>query len=71
MYANYIAYKMKVNNLETLNIDDLCSLVFPFGFFTDETLEEFWDIQKVRVPSGERGSDNLLDYHEASLSISK
>jgi len=71
MYANYIAYKMKCNNIETLSIDHLCSDIFPFGFFTDETLKEFWDVQKVRVPSGKSGSDNLLDYPKASVSISK
>ena len=70
MYANYIAYKMKSNDIDHLTIEDLCSNVFPFGFFTDETLEKFWDIQKVNT-EGNHGSDNLLDYRKAAESIMK
>lgn len=70
MYANYIAYKTKTLGLDSLNMEKLCTEIFPNGFFTKQTLKDHWDKQKVKV-GGNRGSDNLLDYHKASQSIMK
>lgn len=70
MYANYIAYKVKKLGLESFSINNLCTDIFPFGSFTKETLNNYWDKQKVRTGVN-RGSDNLLDYPTASASISK
>jgi len=67
MYANYIAYKIKKLGVDNLNMNDFCTDVFPTGFFTQETLEEHWDKQKVN--RSESGSDNLLDYLSAAESL--
>lgn len=67
MYANYIAYKNKSIGSSSLNMDDFCTRVFPTGFFSEDTLSEYWDKQKVN--SGGSGSDNLLDYLSAAESL--
>ena len=70
MYANYIAYKVKTSPYDIFDTDAFCHYVFPYGKFTNDTLSEYWDKQKVST--GENiGSDNLLDYQKASESISK
>lgn len=70
MYSCYLAYKMKEFGLDSLTIEKICTDIFPMGFFTKETLKEHWDIQKVKTENG-RGSDNLLDYPKAAVSIMK
>ena len=67
MYANYIAYKTKEIGSTSLDMNDFCTHVFPTGFFSEETLREYWDKQKVN--SGGSGSDNLLDYLSAADSL--
>jgi hypothetical protein len=43
---------------------------FPWGFPSEEDLNILWDSQKVHKDSSEQpGTDNLLDYLEASKSI--
>lgn len=39
------------------------------GFFSKEDLHIAWDSQKVHVGPDDRGTDNLLDYGKAALSI--
>jgi len=68
MYANYIAYKCKKDELDIFDTKAFCASVFPMGKFSDDTLSEYWDKQKVRTRNG---SDNLLDYIAAAESISK
>jgi hypothetical protein len=70
MYSFYLAYKAKELGLDSLTIEKICTDIFPTGFFTRETLKDHWDIQKVKTDNRE-GSDNLLDYKQASLSIMK
>ena len=70
MYSSYIRYKMKELAIDFLDIEKLCSEIFPSGFFTEKTLREHWDLQKVKTESN-RGSDNLLDYLKAYESIMK
>jgi len=67
MYSYYISYMMKQRQLgKAIDLQTLCSEVFPLGFFTQESLQSLWDEQKVKR---ERGSDNLLDYTQASKSL--
>jgi hypothetical protein len=70
MYSSYIRYKMKELEIDFLDIEKLCSEIFPDGFFTEKTLREHWDIQKVNT-GGNSGSDNLLDYLKAYESMMK
>lgn len=63
MYANYLAYKCKVNNWNELTIDNIVDL-FPLGGFTDESLNEAWQNQKI-------DGANLLDTLGAGESIQK
>jgi hypothetical protein len=68
MYTYYIAYKMKELGISDLSIEQLCVNVFPFGFFSEDSLHEYWDKQKVN-PGKNPGGDNLLDYPKASESL--
>ena len=68
MYTYYLAYKMKKLGIEFLDMGTMCLKIFPKGFFSSETLEKYWDNQKVNT-RGNRGSDNLLDYQKASESL--
>jgi hypothetical protein len=70
MYTYYLAYKMKKLGIEFLDMETMCLKIFPKGFFSSETLEKYWDNQKVNT-RGNRGSDNLLDYRKAAESIMK
>ena len=70
MYSSYIRYKMKELGIDFLDIEKLCSEILPGGFFTEKTLREYWDLQKVKTESN-RGSDNLLDYLKAYESMMK
>jgi hypothetical protein len=68
MYTYYIAYKMKKENIDELSLKNICSSIFPFGFFSENSLKEYWDKQKVNASSNQ-GGDNLLDYTKASESL--
>ena len=68
MYTYYIAYKMKQEGIDELSLDRLCVDIFPVGFFSEDSLHEYWDKQKVN-PEKNTGGDNLLDYPKASESL--
>jgi hypothetical protein len=68
MYTYYIAYKMKQEGIDELSLDRLCVDIFPVGFFSEDSLHEYWDKQKVN-PGKNPGGDNLLDYSKASESL--
>ncbi len=68
MYSSYLAYKMRKIGLDSLSLEKICTDIFPMGFFTEKTLSEHWDIQKVNT-KGNPGSDNLLDYSTAFESL--
>ena len=70
MYSCYLAYKMKKLGIDFLDIEKICTDIFPTGFFTEKSLHDHWDIQKVKT-EGNYGSDNLLDYRSASESLMK
>jgi len=64
MYANYLAYKCKINHWDELTADNICIDLFPCGGFTEESLTEAWKNQKVN-------GVNLLDMADAGESIKK
>jgi hypothetical protein len=67
MYAYIISYRMKHAGItKSLGLETLCESIFPMGVFSRNSLEKFWDSQKVKSL---KGSDNLLDYPEASKSL--
>lgn len=47
-----------------LSFDTIVERLFPFGVFSEETVHEFWDKQKVKARP-----DNLIDHRGASLSF--
>jgi len=68
MYTYYIAYMMKKKDLSDLSLDRLFIDVFHVGFFSVESLYEYWSKQKVNQGKIQ-GGDNLLDYSKASESL--
>lgn len=70
MYTYYLVYKMKELGIESLDMETLCLKIFPKGFFSSETLEKYWYLQKVDN-RGKKGGDNLLDYNKAAESLMK
>ena len=70
MYVYYLLYKAKQLGLKNgITFNDLGEKIFPFGFFTKKTLDFYWDEQKVKKNTESSGSDNLLDYKTASMSL--
>lgn len=69
MYAYYLSYKAKMLGLKKITFKDLCEKIFPFGFFSRKAMDNIWDAQKVNRGDNQMGSDNLLDYAEASRSL--
>jgi hypothetical protein len=59
---------MKQEGIDKLSIHRLCVDIFPVGFFSSESLHEYWDKQKVNTGKN-TGGDNLLDYSKASESL--
>jgi hypothetical protein len=69
MYLTYIQYKAKKENIRRVTLESLCHW-FPIGFPTQDSLRDIWDSQKVKRPDDfTSGSDNLLDYPKAGVSI--
>ncbi len=54
MYCNYLQWKSNTENLPIITLNDLCMKLFPFGFFSHESLNKAWDNQKIK-------GDNMLD----------
>lgn len=70
LYACYFMKYCKVNGRNAIDINTWCTDMFPFGLFSEETLQEVWDGQKVlRSNDGEFTPDNLVDYPTAFLSL--
>lgn len=51
-------------NADILKLDIVIESVFPFGFFSKETIHEFWEKQKV-----DSRPDNLVDHPTAAASF--
>lgn len=70
MYIWYLQYWSFKNNVDFIDDIMLFDNVFPNGFFSDKSLQVFWNAQKVKRTSV-MSSDNLLDYYNAGESILK
>ena len=69
MYSYYLAYKAKESGVTHIRFNqEMCEQWFPMGFPDGQELGKIWKFQKVHG-EGRTGSDNLLDYPEASESI--
>lgn len=73
MYSYYLAYAIKKAGKKKMKFDDIMVDLFPGGLFTDSTLTEHWEMQKVERAGGSDSAfkDNLLDYPSASMSLTK
>lgn len=69
MYLWYLQYWCFINEVKELNLELFCEKIFPMGFFTKSDLSKIWDLQKVSITRDEHGSDNLVDYASAGMSI--
>lgn len=75
LYMYYMQWMCRAKGIQgKLTMDHLVE-IFPMGFFADEDLHTIWDTQKVDnrrenfdTPE-QKGSDNLIDYAIASMSI--
>jgi len=67
MLAFYIHNKLPANTVVDINVASM--ELFPFGFFSNEQLNQIWDEQKVKSTDISKytcvgAHDNLLDYKE-------
>ena len=67
MYLWYIQAWCFKNNKKEINLTNLWIDIFPNGLFYEKDLETVWEKQKVE--HSYMGSDNLIDYGIAGLSI--
>ncbi len=65
LYLWYLQYWCFNSNIRKLDLETFCE-IFPMGFPTDLELRRIWNSQKV---DREAGSDNLVDYSSAGMSI--
>lgn len=73
MYSHYMAYKAKKHGVKEIDLDFFCMHVFPWGFPTQNDLNEVWNGQKISRIEELKGlivGDNLLDKADANVSIS-
>ena len=69
MYIYYMQWWAKKNGVKKIDFRVVAERIFPLGVFTEESLRKAWDSQKRIMEPGETGSDNRIDYAEASQSI--
>lgn len=67
MLVFYLYYKLPANKLITI---ETITELFPWGFFSDEQLNEIWDAQKVGTDDRKGfkcigAPDNMIDYLES------
>ena len=67
MYCWYIQFMSKQFDLKQITFEDFAN-IFKDGFPSDESLQQLWDSQKVKIESL-TFSDNLLDYPNAGISL--
>jgi len=69
MYLWYLQAHCFNKQTASVNLDEFCLNVFPWGYPTKADLDKVWEGQKVRRPENSFASDNLIDYANAGLSI--
>lgn len=68
MIANYLQYISKIKCIKRFDIDILARDIFPLGVFSEKTLNEAWELQKVEADT-RHPNDNMLDYSFCCKSI--
>lgn len=68
MYTNFIQYKAFKKNQKLVNMDFICTEIFPMGIPTEQALQNLWELQKVEREDM-FDSDNLLDYASGQETI--
>lgn len=66
MYLTYLQYWSKKHDCREIDLEKFC-YIFPEGFPNKNELSQIWNGQKVHTDG--IGSDNLLDYQSAMISI--
>lgn len=66
MYAHLLVHRCKVYKLTELTIESMSQNIFPWGMLKHDM--KHWEAQKVNSKEY-GGSDNMLDYFEASKSL--
>jgi len=68
MYCWYLQYEAKKRGVDEITFE-IFTEIFAWGFPSEDGLSKLWDEQKVIRK--DMGSDNLLDYPKAGLSLFK
>lgn len=55
IYCNYLQWWSDENDRPKITLGDLCQSIFPFGFFSHDTLYKAWEDQKLIT------GENMLD----------
>jgi hypothetical protein len=69
MYLTYLQYRAKKLGVKEITAMEFAQNIFPMGLPSEENLQKLWYSQKVNTKDGIGGSDNLLDYQSALVSI--
>lgn len=64
IYLSYLRFKLKGFGNE-VTISKICESIFPWGFLTDESLNNIWKAQKLD------NHNNLFDYFDSYKSLYK
>ena len=64
IYTTFLQYKAFKMGKKRMTMREI-ALIWPFGFFSEETLHQAWDKQKMAACYG----SNMLDSYEAQKSI--
>lgn len=67
-YCNYMQYKCWQRGIKHIDMETFSRYIFPMGFFSEETLREMWDKQKI-IPKNGGSLANMLDHPESMESI--
>ena len=67
-YANYMQYKCWQHGIKNVDMESFSRYICPMGFFSEETLHEMWEKQKI-IPKDGGGLANMLDHPEFMESI--
>lgn len=67
-YCNYMQYKCWQRGIKHIDMETFSRYIFPMGFFSEDTLREMWEKQKI-IPKDGGGLANMLDHPEFMESI--
>ena len=67
-YCNYMQYKCWQHGIKHVDMESFSRYIFPMGFFSEDTLHEMWNKQKI-IPKDGGALGNMLDHPEFMESI--